>query len=182
MGGYRLSMRSGAQALLLTGRFWTGKSTVAADVADLLEAAGVTYAALDLDWLTWTNASGPTRVDEHRMMLINLRSVLANYLDAGATHFVLARSIQDRDELTSLAAAIEMPLRTIELDVPYEEIARRMIADPTDGRRTDLARTASWIAQELGFGLADVTVTNDRSVRDATLAILDWLEWLPGLD
>jgi hypothetical protein len=175
-------MRSGAQAVLLTGLFGTGKSTVAADLADVLEAAGVTYAVLDLDWLTWTNASGSTRADEHRMMLVNLKAVLTNFLDAGATHFVLARSVRDRHELTSLAVAIGMPLRTVELVLPYEEIARGIIADPTDGRRADLVRTASWTTQKLGSGLADVTVTNDRSVRVAALEILDWLDWLPRFD
>jgi predicted kinase len=175
-------MRSGAQAVLLTGLFGTGKSTVAADLADVLEAAGITYAVLDLDWLTWTNASGSTRADEHRMMLVNLKAVLTNFLDAGATRFVLARSVRDRHELTSLAAAIEMPLRTVELELPYDEIARRIIADPTDGRRADLARTASWTTQRIGSGLDDVTVTNDRSVRDVALEILDWLDWLPRCD
>jgi predicted kinase len=174
---YRSRMRTGARAVLLTGLFGTGKSTVAADIADVLEGAQVAYAALDLDWLTWTNAGGPTRADEHRMMLRNLEPIVTTYLDAGATHFVLARSIQDRSELTSLAATIDMPLRTVELDVPYDEIARRIVADPTDGRRVDLARTASAITQRPGSRLADVTITNDRTVRDATREILDWLEW-----
>ena len=175
-------MRSGAQAVLLTGLFGTGKSTVTADIADVLEGAGVTYAALDLDWLTWTNASGSTRADEHRMMLVNLESVVTNFLGAGATHFILARSVRDRHELTSLAAAIGIPLRTVELQLPFEEIARRIVADPTEGRRADLARTAAWTTQEIGSGLADVTVTNDRSVRDVALEILAWLGWLPSID
>ena len=38
---------------------------------------------LDLDWLTWSNVSGPTRADQHRMMLVNLVSVVANYRAAG---------------------------------------------------------------------------------------------------
>jgi predicted kinase len=175
-------MGSGAQAVLLTGLFGTGKSTVAADLADVLDAAAVTYAALDLDWLTWTNASGSTRADEHRMMLVNLQAVVANFLEAGAKYFVLARSVRDRHELTSLAAAIGMPLRTVELVLSYEEIAQRIIADPTDGRRSDLARTVSWTTKKLGVGLADVTVTNDRSVRVVALEILDWLDWLPRFD
>jgi predicted kinase len=172
-------MASGPRAVLLTGLFGTGKSTVAADIADVLEAAGVSYAALDLDWLTWTNASGSTRADEHRMMLVNLEAVLANYLDAGATRFVLARSVRDHDELASLAATVGIPMRTVELDLPYEEIARRLTADPTDGRRSDLARTASWQALSLGAGVAEMTVPNDRAVRVVTLEILDWLGWIP---
>jgi predicted kinase len=172
-------MRPDGRAVLLTGLFGTGKSTVAADIADVLEAAGVPYAALDLDWLTWTNASGSTRDDEHRMLLMNLEAVLANYLDAGATHFVLARSVRDRHELATLADTIGIRLQTVELDLPDEEIARRITADPTDGRREDLARTVSWKAQSLGSGIADVVVSNDRPVRAVALEILHWLDWLP---
>jgi gluconate kinase len=166
------------QAVLLMGVFGSGKSTVAADIADVLEAAEVPFAALDLDWLTWTNVSGASRADEHRMMLVNLAAVVGNYLDAGAQHFVLARSIHDRDELSSLSEALAMPLRTVELTLPYEEIARRLAADPTDGRRDDLARTAEWIDRAAGSGLADVTVSNGRPVREVALEILAWLQWL----
>ncbi|HYN31656.1 MAG TPA: hypothetical protein VES40_03455 [Ilumatobacteraceae bacterium] len=87
-----------------------------------------------------------------------------------------------RHELTSLEAAIGMPLRTVELALPHAEIARRIISDPTDGRRADLAGTASWTTQKIGSGLADVTMTNDRSVRVVALEILDWLDWLPRFD
>jgi hypothetical protein len=168
---------SGREALLVTGMFGAGKSTVTADLADVLEAAGASYAALDLDWLTWTNASGPTRADEHQMMLTNLAAVVGNYIAAGARHFVLARSIRDADELAGLTGVLDMPLRTVELTVPYPEIARRLAADPTAGRRDDLARTAEWIGSAVGTGLAERSVANDRPVRDVALDILGWLGW-----
>jgi adenylylsulfate kinase-like enzyme len=120
------------EAVLLTGLFGVGKSTVAADMANLLETSGTTYAALDLDWLTWTNAGGPTRADEHRIMLINLAAIVRNYADVGVTRFVLARSIRDRHEQETIAATIAMPLRTVELTLPYHELARRLATDPTD--------------------------------------------------
>jgi hypothetical protein len=170
-------MASTPAAVLVTGVFGVGKSTVAADLADVLEIVDVPYAALDLDWLTWTNTSGPSRADEHQMMLTNLAAVVGNYLDAGATYFALARSIRDRDELSSLADVLAMPLRTVELTVPYEEIARRLATDPTDGRRDDLARTAEWMTRAVGSGLAERTVANDRPVRDVSLEIIRWLDW-----
>jgi adenylylsulfate kinase len=170
-------MASRPEALLVMGMFGVGKSTVAADLAEVLEIVDVPYAAVDLDWLTWTNTSGPSRADEHQMMLTNLAAVVGNYLDAGATHFVLARSIRDRDELSSLVDILAMPLRTVELTLPYEEIARRLAADPTDGRRDDLARAADWMARSVGAGLAEHTVVNDRPVRDVSLEIIRWLDW-----
>jgi adenylylsulfate kinase-like enzyme len=42
-----------AEAVLLTGVYGSGKSTVVEEMASLLEERGAPYAALDLDWLAW---------------------------------------------------------------------------------------------------------------------------------
>jgi hypothetical protein len=128
------------EAVLLTGLFGVGKSTIAAEMADLLEDAGVPYAALDLDWLTWCNVGDGDRASEHAMLLRNLRSVMANYRAAGVGYFVLGRWIQDRDELAGLVATMAMPLHTVELAVPLDEITRRLATDPTAGRRENPCR------------------------------------------
>jgi Mrp family chromosome partitioning ATPase len=39
--------------VLITGVYGTGKSSVAAEIAETLERRGVPYGALDLDWLGW---------------------------------------------------------------------------------------------------------------------------------
>jgi uncharacterized protein len=174
---HRTDMSSEAEAVLLTGVFGVGKSTVAADIAAILEATNVATAAIDLDWLTWTNASGPTRADEHRMMLTNLAVIARNYRAVGAIYFVLARSISDVAELAGLQATVDMRLRVIELTVPYDTIARRLSADPTEGRRDDLAASAEWVASGTGTGLADISIANDRSVRAVSLDVLAWLDW-----
>ena len=166
------------EAVLITGLFGVGKSTVLADMADLLDEAGVPCAALDLDWLTWTNVGGPTRRDEHRMMLVNLASVVANYRDRGATHFGLARTIRDRDELDSLCETMGMPVRVVELTVPYSQIEARLTTDPTLGRQRDLAQTNEWLS-EPSSELAGVSFENVGPVRDVANAIVRWLGW-PG--
>jgi adenylylsulfate kinase-like enzyme len=40
---------SDAEAVLITGLFGTGKSSVAVEIADILEKRGVPYAVIDLD-------------------------------------------------------------------------------------------------------------------------------------
>ena len=42
-----------SRAVLLTGLFGTGKSSVAIEMADVLEKRGVPYALIDLDYLCW---------------------------------------------------------------------------------------------------------------------------------
>ena len=41
------------EAALITGVFGSGKSTVLAEAADLLEVGGLPFAAIDVDWLGW---------------------------------------------------------------------------------------------------------------------------------
>jgi hypothetical protein len=167
------------EAVLLTGLFGVGKSTIAAEMADLLEGAGVPYAALDLDWLTWCNVGDGDRASEHAMLLRNLDAVAANYRAAGVRYFVLARWVHDRDELAGLVTTMAMPLRTVELVVPLDEIRRRLVTDPTAGRRDDLAESVAWVQNGRGVGLAECTVVNDRPVRDVAADILRWLVWPP---
>jgi hypothetical protein len=142
-----------------------------------LEDAGLPYAALDLDWLTWCNVGDGDRASEHAMMLRNLGAVVANYRAGGVRYFVLARWIHDRNELAGLAATMAMSLRTVELAVPLDEISRRLARDPAAGRRDDLAESAAWVDKGRGASWADYTVDNDRQVRDVAADILRWLAW-----
>ena len=173
VGGYK---PSGPLAVLLTGVFGVGKSTLAADLADRLDEAGVPVAALDLDWLTWTNVSGASRAGEHDMMLANLRPMVDRYRSAGARYFVLARTIRGLEELATLGEALAMPLRVVELTIPFEEIARRLATDPTEARQRDLAQSEQWMSEH-SSGIADLVVVNDRSVRQVAVEILAWLGW-----
>jgi hypothetical protein len=165
------------EAVLLTGLFGVGKSTIAAEMAEILEDGGVPYAALDLDWLTWCNVGDGDRASEHAMLLRNLGAVVANYRVAGVRYFVLARWIHDRDELAGLVTTMAMPVHTVELAVPLDEITRRLVTDPTAGRRYDLAESVAWVENGRGVGLAEYTVENDRPVRDVASDILRWLAW-----
>jgi hypothetical protein len=165
------------EAVLLTGLFGVGKSTIAAEMAEILEDGGVPYAALDLDWLTWCNVGDGDRASEHAMLLRNLGAVVANYGVAGVRYFVLARWIRVRDELAGLVTTMAMPVHTVELTVPLDEITRRLVTDPTAGRRTDLAESVAWVENGRGVGLAEYTVENDRPVRDVASDILRWLAW-----
>ena len=114
-------MQDEPQAALITGLFGTGKSSVAIERAEVLEQRGLRYAVIDLDWLCWGWAGG-AEGSEHRMMLANLAPVVTNYLGAGVRYLILARAIRTPSELTSLRSALSMPLRVVELTVPFSEI------------------------------------------------------------
>lgn len=79
-----------AEDVLLTGVYGSGKTSVAAEVACLLEQRAEPYALLDLDYLSWAGTGTEDRAAEFALMLQTLAVVAANYRRAGIRLFVLA--------------------------------------------------------------------------------------------
>jgi hypothetical protein len=77
------------------------------------------------------------------------------------------------------SVAAEMPLRVVRLEVPLTEIARRLRADPTTGRRDDLREAARWLNDSIGVGIEDLSIANEGSIQNVATHIIDWLGWIP---
>lgn len=162
--------------VLVTGLFGTGKSSVVEEIAGLLEDAGLAYGALDLDWLQWFDAD----VDDARreaVFLANLTAVVGNYIDAGVERFLMAGAIRDETALAALREAVPVPLRVVRLTVPFSEVEARLGTAVTAGREDDLRVAAEWVAESIGVGIEDVTIANDRPIRETALEIVAWLGW-----
>lgn len=164
------------EAVLLTGPFGSGKSSVAVEIADVLEERGVPYAAIDLDWLCWGDPGDDRDGAEHRMLLRNLTPVVANYLDVGVSRFVLARSIHEAWQLDSLHETMGMPLQVVRLTAPWPVIEARLRDDLTSGREDDLAEALE-LGPDVGAGLEDHTVDNDRDLREVAHEVVALLGW-----
>jgi hypothetical protein len=166
-----------AEAVLITGVYGSGKSSVAAEIADVLEKRGDSYAYLDLDFLTWGYPGSYDEGAGHRMLLKNLVPVVSNYLAAGVRFFILAGFLGSRSELGTLRAELHMPLRVARLTVPLDEIEKRLRSDVTTGRQDDLRQAAAQIARSEEAGIEELVVPNDGPVRQVALQILEWLRW-----
>ena len=70
-----------------------------------------------------------------------------------------------------------MPVRVVRLRVTMDEIDRRLRSDVTAGREDDLREAGEWAAAGLGEGFEDLTVANDRPIREVATEIVDWLGW-----
>jgi hypothetical protein len=165
------------QAVLLCGGYGVGKSTICVELADLLEERDAAFAAIDLDWLSWARVGDGERADEVAMLVTNLRSVVANYRAAGVRFLVLAWAARDRGELAAVRAALDMPLRVVELDLPIDEVRSRLGRVVTSGRQHDLEVAIQWRREGVGTGFADVIVHNrggPRGVAEAVFAVLGW--------
>jgi hypothetical protein len=167
------------EAVLLTGVFGSGKTSVAEEIADVLEKRGVAYAALDLDWLVWFQTGTEDESAEHRMLLTNLTAVIGNYLAVGVRFFILAGAVRNKTELDGIRAVLPVPMKVVRLTVPLREISGRLRSAVTAGRHDDLRAAAAALAASEGEGIEDVTMANDRSIREVAHDILGWLEWIP---
>jgi adenylylsulfate kinase len=166
------------EAVLIIGAYGTGKSSVAAEMAELLEADDVPYAAIDLDWLAWANIEDAHGEAGERLMLANLAPMIGNYLAAGLTRFILAGLLTSGDERDRLRETLGMPLRVVRLTLPIEEIERRLSPDPTGGRAGDLDEARRQVATGVGLGLEDAAVANDRPIGEVAAEIVRWVGWI----
>ncbi len=167
-----------AEGVLLTGVYGSGKSSVAVEIAYLLEQRGEPYALLDLDYLSWAGDGTSDRASEFGLMLENLAAVAANYRRAGIRLFVLAYFVRSADEVRGVREALGLPLRVARLTVTLPEIERRLAGDVTSGRRDDLRAAAASIAAAEGTGVEDVVIGNDRPIGVVARDVMTFLGWL----
>lgn len=164
-------------AVLLTGVYGSGKSSVAAELADILEKRGSAYAYLDLDFFSWAETPVISATPGDTLLLANLAAVMPNFRAVGVDLYVLAYSVRDRGELEAIRASLGCAVSVVRLVVPIEEIRRRLAADVTSGRQDDLRVAERWLADGTGVGLEDLAVDAGRPVRDVALDIVRWLGW-----
>jgi len=163
--------------VLISGAFGTGKSSTAEEMATLVEARGLAYAAIDLDWLAWFHTGSDEEEEGERVMLDNLVAVVQNYLRVGVRYFVLAGWFGDQTELDALRAVLPFPLTVVELRASWPTIERRLRSSPTSGRLDDLRRARNQIEVVEGAPRVDATIDGDRPVGDVASDILRLLRW-----
>jgi hypothetical protein len=167
-----------AEGVLFTGVYGSGKSSVAEEIAYLLEQRGRPYALLDLDYLSWAGTGTGDRASEFGLMLHNLAAVAANYRRAGIRLFVLAYFVRSPGEVQQVREAFGLPLQVARLTVPLPEIEQRLAGDVTSGRRDDARAAAASIAGGEGTGVEDVVISNDRPIGVVARNVMTFHRWL----
>ncbi|MEA2550945.1 MAG: hypothetical protein QOE25_714 [Actinomycetota bacterium] len=171
--------RTDAEAVLITGAYGTGKSSMVEEIATILEERGVRFGALDLDWLGWFDPG--FGYGDHAagwpVKLKNIDAIVGNYYDTGVRRFALAGSMESTDQLVDLGDSLGMSFTTVRLTVPIEEIERRLSIAVTTGRQDDRLVAKAQLAEGRGMGIEDLAVENDREIRPTALEILSALGW-----
>jgi hypothetical protein len=174
-------MRDAPDAVVISGVYGVGKTTVTVQLADLLEERGVRYAALDLDWLSWAWTDEGPHAPVDSLMLEHLDLLVRNLLRRGNERFVLAGAVMTTDAWHAIRTTLVMPARLVRLVAPMELIRPRLANEPTTGRLDDLRQTEAWLtATTDDRPVADLELANTGSVLDAARAIMAWSGWLPG--
>ena len=171
--------RSNAEAVLVTGAFGTGKTSAIEEIADILEARGVRYGAIDLDWLSWFD---PASGGDHRagvpVMLKNVDAVVGNYYDTGVRRFALARTMEtparggrsaDRARDAAHGGPAHAPLRR-------DRTPALRIGDGWDGRTT-WPKLNGRSPKVTVTPSVDLTFDNVGPIRDVALRIVNALGW-----
>jgi predicted kinase len=179
-----IEQRVSVPTLLITGTVGVGKSTVAAEINDVLADLKIPNAAVDLDALVWQWPS--TSSWNSDLMFENLASLWPNYQAHGATRLILARVLEDRTELVRYRAAVPSAEITVcRLTAPeavrLHRLHGRMPAGPSRdwhlGRTVELERVLDRLACE------DFAVENgDRPVREVALEVLARAGWVSSED
>jgi chloramphenicol 3-O-phosphotransferase len=169
------------EAVLITGVYGSGKSSVAMEIADIIEGPGLPYGLIDLDFLGWYGTPTSNSHVDWTVKLRNVRAVVTNFADVGVSYFILAGLVSSQSDLKATREILPVPMRVVRLTLSLEEITRRLSSDPTSGRRNDLAEAARQLARDEGAGLEDLAVASDRPLREVAAEIVDWLGWTQHL-
>ena len=170
--------------LLITGTVGVGKSTVAAEISDILAALKIPNAAVDLDALVWQWPSSSKWNSD--LLFENLASIWPNYRAHGATHLILARVLEDRTELVRYRAAVPGADVTVSRLIAPEAIRidrLRGRMPPGPSRDWHLSRTVELESTLDQLGCEDFTVPNgNRPVGEVALEVLVRAGWISAND
>jgi hypothetical protein len=166
--------------LVVSGPVGVGKTSVALEVSELLEAAGVAHAVVDLDALAWCF---PRPADDRfntGLALRNLAAVWANYQAAGAGCLVIARVIESHDDLAGFRAAIPgAEIVVVGLRAPIETLVERVNRRELGAAKTWHVRRAAELATQMDRHLVEdhLVETADRSIIEIAEEVLRCVGW-----
>ena len=166
--------------MLLTGTIGSGKTTLAAELGEILGGRGVGAAVIDLDWLGWFHAPPESPRPVSELIARNLAAVWPAFRDAGAMRVVLARMIMESGEVDAYKGALPgVDLAVVRVDAPletiYERLARRDSGAVLEGHLAEAAATAAALER---LAVEDFVIDNGgRPIPEVAEELLERLAW-----
>jgi hypothetical protein len=158
----------------------SGKTAVLFEASDVLSARNIPHAAIDLDALG--TAHCPADVQSNKeLMYRNLRSVWENYAQVGLKRLLLARAIENREELECCREAVRAKMVTVCRLIASIQTMQMRVQSREIGalQNSFVARVAELNAILDRAHLEDFVMNNEnRSVTDVALETLTRSRWL----
>jgi hypothetical protein len=165
--------------LIITGSMGSGKTAVLFEASDILAARNIPHAAIDLDALG--TAHLPPGVQDKELIYRNLRSVCENYADVGLKRLLLARAMENREELGCCREAVKARnVAVCRLTASIQTMQVRVRSREVGALQDSLVRRVAELNAILDRArLEDFALNNEnRSVTDTALEMLTRSGWL----
>ncbi len=172
--------------LLLSGPVGVGKTTVAGELGDVLEARRIVNTVIDLDGLRWTYPRDDDDPWNNRLGLENLVSIWANAYRRGARNLVVATVVETPEFVDAVRERLgDVAVITCQLSADPSHlrtrVTRREIGSGLDwhlARSEELARQLAELPTPADLRIA----TDGRSVVDIAQELADRIEWCEARD
>ena len=154
--------------LVISGSMGAGKTTVLGEASDLLAAAGIAHAAIDVDGLSLGHFS-------EDLTARNLAAVWRNFAAAGITRLLLAEADVNRERIRQAVPGAEIIVCRLRASV--ETMQQRVRVREPGMRRDEFVQRVAELEQRIGG--EDFSVGNDgRDVTEVAREVLTGAGWL----
>ena len=166
------------RVIAISGSMGSGKTTVLGEASDLLEAAGIPHAAIDLDAVSVHLLPD---ADSRRVDAGNVASLVRNCAAAGIDNFLMAVAVEDRRSLRDLREAIgEAEVTVCRLTAAPATMAARVRRREPGMRQNEFVTRSRALDEVLSTAaLEDFTIENDgRNVTAVARELLARAGWI----
>lgn len=166
------------RVLVISGSMGAGKTTVLGEASDLLSAAAIPHAAIDLDGIAAVHVP-PAVAATIRAQ--NLRSLAEHFRAAGIARMLIAEAVESRESRDWLRATIDAEmLRVCRLRAAVATMQQRIrLREPGMLQQAFVERVLTLEEALDAGGVEDYSVTNDaRPVTEVAREVLRRADWL----
>ncbi len=172
---------SETQILLISGPVGVGKTTVAEEVSEVLEARGIAHTYIDFDQLRYTYPRIPEDPWSNQLGLQNLGSIWKNCFARGAKNLVISTVVEEQLFIDQLMATIPgSNIQTFQLiarpDTLVSRVSKREIGSGLEWH-TNRSLELLGILQQEHVPCDQLISTDDRTVIDLAEDIASRITW-----
>lgn len=166
--------------LVISGPVGVGKTTVAHEVSEQLEAARIAHTVIDLDALTMTFPRPDDDPFGERLAVANLASVWRNAAQCGAQNLVVARVVESSQQLKNIREAVPgAQITTVCLTASDEDLVARVGRREIGSGRLWHAKRSRDLARSSIPEHADLVLdTTGRTVVEVATDLLPTVAWV----